>query len=162
MPSLDPQWESTLEVLEKVVGQYLFETVRTSHGLVYHIHAGSHIAIDSGCIFINTETNPENAMRVCELIDQEIERIRKKSVNRVDLERAVARAKTEIGGSLERRSSIANAMALDSALGQSATVIFEETALLDGITAEDVQKLANELFDLQRQVTVIVEPPSGE
>ena len=162
IPSLDPKWESTLEVLERVIKWYLFETVRMNHGLVYHIDAGSHIAIDSGCIFINTEVNPENAMRVCELIDQEVERICKESVNQVDLKRVIAGAKTMVGSMLERRSSMANAMSVDAALYQSPTLIFEEIAILDGITAEDVKKLANELFDLQRQVTVIVEPSSGE
>ncbi len=147
-------------LLKKVLGGssgYLIDTIRNDHGLIYNISLSSLFTPIYGCAYALTETSSENVDRVCELVYQQVERMRSQPIDKKDFERAVAVQRKRIGSRLESRSCIAHSLS-QVVDGWSPTVLFEEDEVLSCIKAEDIQDLANEMFNDRYRVTAIIEP----
>ena len=122
----------------------LFMSVREDLGLVYGIGAYINHNMDGTLYEIYTSTEPENSDQVINEIDNQIEIMSKEPPT----EQEIQRAKNKVRSAMYSR--------LDTSHGAISEIVNEEfyqyktgsefLAKVDGVTAEDVHKLAKEIF----------------
>lgn len=152
----------TLQVLNSILGggasSYLFQRIREEHGLVYSVFSYFLSYIDSGLFIVYAGTNPANCQEVLDLTWDEVNKIIDIGVSDDELNRA----KKQIKGSLLLASeSVLHRM---HRLGKSELVynrfVTSEEILqkIAGVTVDDVQSLAMELFDPDRLTVTVLGP----
>ncbi|NLG83820.1 MAG: insulinase family protein [Firmicutes bacterium] len=137
-------------VLDSILGgsvsSRLFQCLREDRGLVYAI-GSTHTAFrDAGLVTVYAGTDPRNVEEVVRLILAEMRRLAMEPVSEAEL----ARAKEQIRGNfllgLESTSARMSRLAKAVLFYESLLTPEEILALIDAVTAEDVQRVANFAF----------------
>jgi predicted Zn-dependent peptidase len=124
----------------------LFQNIRERHGLAYAVFSELHLNRDSGVFQIYAGTSPETAGRVVELMMDEIRRIKQELVPADELRRAKDHLKGATALSLEGSSSRMSNLARQALFHQRFYSIEEMLDLIEAVTADDVQQMAQASF----------------
>jgi predicted Zn-dependent peptidase len=136
----------------------LFREVREKRGLAYAVGSYTEQFIDRGTVAMYVGTREENVREACEIIGRELDRIRDEGATLEELERAKEHVKGRLVLALEatgaRMSRAARSILFDVPL----LSIDEMLARVDEVTAEEVARLANELYDPRRLSAACIGP----
>ncbi len=150
---------AALTVLNTILGgsmsSRLFIKVRERLGLAYTVRSSSEHYRDTGYAYVRAGLEPKNINKAIAVICKEVEKLKEKLVSKRDL----ADAKTHIRGSLtlsmEDSSAQANWYAKGALFHDRLYAPEEKLAMIDKVTAADVQRVAKRIFK-QNQMRVAI------
>ncbi|MCX6174405.1 MAG: pitrilysin family protein [Ignavibacteriales bacterium] len=140
-----------VSVLSHILGEgsssRLFQKVREENGIAYQINSFLNSFFDISTFGIYLSTNDKSVNKAQELIYEEIEKIKKKKVGNVELERA---KEYLIGNMLMSLESTTNRMlriAQSMIYFNKIKTIEETVKYIQAVTAKDIRDLSNEIFE---------------
>ncbi len=151
-----------LKLLNVIFGENmssrLFQVVREKHGLAYSVQSGSQLFRDTGSLMISAGIDRERRGRALELIMGEARRMKQDAVNRRELSRAVEYVVGHIRMGVESPSG--QMMWVGSnMLNYSSPVPPEEVIeTIRGVSADDIQTLACQVFTPRRASIALLSP----
>ena len=120
----------------------LFQTVREEHGLAYSIYSDLNPYRDTGSLCVFAGTSSDKAVELIRLVMAEFRRLKESPVDADELRRA----KDQLKGSGARMSNLARQqMYFDHFFGPN-----EILARVEEVATEDIQAMAQSLFDPER------------
>lgn len=124
----------------------LFQEIREQRGLVYSVYSFQAAYRAAGLFGVYAGTSPENVQSCIDVIVEQFERARRELISSDELSLAKEHVKGSLTLSLESTSSRMIRLGRNEfALGRNVTPE-EIEARIDGVTAEQVRQLAQELF----------------
>jgi len=148
-----------LDLLNTVLGEgmssRLFLNIRERLGLAYDVHSFTQKHRDTGLLGVYLGVDPKNAVAAVSAVIVELRSLCSYQVGREELERAKEFTKGRLRLELESTNGVAFWLAYQQLLTGSIKTIEEEVALVDAITAEDVQRVAGEVLGAPIQMAVI-------
>ncbi|MBI2427645.1 MAG: insulinase family protein [Ignavibacteriales bacterium] len=145
-------------VLGDGMSSRLFQQIREKHGLAYSVYSFLSMTSEIGAFGIYVGTDKKMVNNALDLSYKELEKIKSTPLKKSELQRAKAQLKGSMLMSLE---STSNRM---MRLGSGELYFGEYKTLdsivknIDAVTADDVQKVANQLFNIQNFTTVVLSP----
>jgi len=127
--------------------------------LVYYVHAWSEAGLDPGAFVVNAATEPSKTDEVIALIKQLIVDLKSVPVGEEELSRGKRMCIAEHDIGLETAASRAQTAALDELYGLGYDDAAKYGSEIEKVTAADVQRVAQELLDLDRCVITVLAPP---
>ncbi len=124
--------------------------------LVYYVHAYPSFGIDGGYFGVLAQTTVNNCDKVVGIIKEKMELIQKSKVDAETLNRAKDMCITMHKLRLEKTSAQASSSALDELLGLGSGYDERYPPLIRAVNAEDVLRVAKELFN--HHMIVITKP----
>lgn len=151
---------AALSVLNTILGgsmsSRLFIKVRERLGLAYTVRSGAEQYKDTGYAYVRAGLEPKNVNKAIEVITKEAVKLVSKEVTK----RELSDAKTHIRGaltlSMEDSSAITNWYAKGALFYDKLYSVEEKLALIDVVTAADVQKVAKQIFKPNQMRVAIV------
>ncbi|MGA9286187.1 MAG: pitrilysin family protein, partial [Solirubrobacteraceae bacterium] len=139
-----------LRVLEGVLGgtssSRLFQEVREKRGLAYSIFSFANLHAHTGEVGLYVGTRPDNLREAIATIATELERFVAEPISDQELARSRENVKGRVALSLESTAARMNRLG-SSLLGELPILSIDEiVARIDAVNAEDLHKLAGELF----------------
>jgi len=136
----------------------LYQTIREKHGFAYSVYSFVNLLSDTGLFGAYIGTDKKNIVNSISLVHKELRRLKKTPVSKAELGRTQAQIKGTMMLGLENMSS--RMMRLGSSELYYRKSITLDTVLkkVDAVTSEQIQKVAVDLFDLNRFSTVIIRP----
>jgi zinc protease len=139
---------------------WLHEALRGGdESLVYYVHAYPQYGIDGGYFGVITQTTMANYRRVLDIISEMVRRIQEEPVTDEELELAKKMVITMHDLGLETNSSQAFSAAVSEALGLGYDWDQRYRDLIQGVTREDVQRVAKRIFKHHLIATTIPRKP---
>lgn len=140
----------TLVLLNAILGDSmssrLFYEVRERQGLAYDVSSSPSSYHDTGTMVVYAGVDPERTSAALEAILAQLARMRDEPVSAAELTRAKEYTKGRMALRLEDSGSIASWLGGHETLLGEIPTLDEVMALLDAVTAEDIQRVARELF----------------
>ena len=142
---------AALRVLNAILGSgmssRLFSEVRAEKGLAYAIGSSDLTYINKGVFYTYIGTDPSQTDKAEKAIFEQIERIKKEPVSEKELEDAKNKIKGKAIISIEKNAEKANVISTSEQNGNGYDYYFDNfNSDIDGVTAEDVRKIANRYF----------------
>ena len=135
--------------------------LRDKQSLAYQIGAFSLEGLDPGYVALYLSCAPEKVDQALDALRKEVQEI----IGKVVLPEELARSQRYLVGtheiSLQRRSSLASAMAFHHAYGLSYDDHLKYPDQIQKVSAADIQRVAARIFDWDKAVTVTVGPPNA-
>ncbi len=154
-----------LAVLDNILGggmsSRLFQKIREDRSLAYSVFSYHSMYVETGLIAVYAGTSPENTGAVLELIKEEIELLLEKGITPEELERAKGHIKGNLVLSLEDSGSRMTRLGKAEICQGEILSLDELLRRIDAVTADDVRRLAKDLFG-KRQLVVTAIGPFGE
>jgi predicted Zn-dependent peptidase len=125
----------------------LFQTIREEHGLAYTVFSGVNAYTDAGYLSVYAATSPEQITEVIKLSMDEFDKLREAPLTDGELQRAKDQLKVSIMLSLESTSSRMSNLARQEIFFGRMFTLDEILDRIERVTAEDVRRLAREIFD---------------
>lgn len=152
----------TLEVLNSILGvgmsSRLFINIREREGLGYYISSSTQLASDTGYLAIRAGVDIKRLARALQLIKRELDLLKTQAVDAAEL----TKAKNLLRGHalIELEASLENALrySLQVTLTGRCEELASQLRAWDGVTAQDVQRLANQLVLPRNMCLAIVGP----
>ncbi len=136
----------------------LFQSVREKHGLAYSVYSFANLMTDSGTFGVYAGLDFARVEKASDLIWLELEKLVRQPVGRSELRRTKDQLKGSMMLSME---SIPNRMmrlgGAELSIGSLPT-LDEIVASIERVTAEDISRVAADLFRRERFSTVLFEP----
>jgi len=142
-------------VLGGSMSSRLFQNIREKRGLVYSISSGVTAYSDTGVFSIYAGTSRESAPEVIRLTLEEIRRLRGERLDEAELRRAKDHLKGSLVLSLENTGARMSQLAREEIYFGHSFTLDELLAALEAVTAEDVQRIANDLFQGRLAASVL-------
>ncbi len=162
--TLDDPDRFALEILSQVLagqGGRLFVEIREKRALAYRVSAFSMEGIDPGYFAVYVASTPAHLDEAVAAIRDELKRVVESGVTDDELERAKRYLIGTSAIALQRKGSIATSMAFHEAYGQGWDYLRKYPALMQGVTAADVLRVARKVLDSKREVTAILKPAAA-
>jgi predicted Zn-dependent peptidase len=128
----------------------LFQTIREERGMVYSIYSDLNPYRDTGTLCIYAGTSVGKALDVVELILVELRKLKETPLSEEELTRAKDQVKGNILMGLESSNSRMANLARQEMYFQQFFSVDEIIARIDTVTTEQVQAMAQRLFDSDR------------
>jgi len=128
----------------------LFEEVREKMGLAYSVYSYVISHADSGSLVVYAGTEHEKCREVIDIALREMGRMKRETIPEDELNSAREQLKGKILMSLESTDSLMTRLAKNEIYLKRYQPVEEVLAGFDAVTADDIQALANELFDGNR------------
>ncbi|MBM3473830.1 MAG: insulinase family protein [Armatimonadetes bacterium] len=161
--TVQDQRRYAIDVLDAVMsgrglpGGRLHDALR-GRQLVYYVHAWSEAGLDPGAFVVNAATEPAKTAEVITIIRQIITDLKTTPVGDEELTRGKQMCVAEHDIGLETAASRAQAATLDELYGLGYDDQTKYDAQVQQVTAADVQRVAQELLNLDRCVVAILSP----
>jgi predicted Zn-dependent peptidase len=133
----------------------LFQTIREDHGLAYAVFSGINAYTDAGYLSVYAATSPEQINDVIRLSVGEFERLKQETISEAELQRAKDQLKVSIMLGLESTSARMSNLARQEIFFGRQFTLDEILKRIDRVTADDVQRMAQEIFGDELAVTAI-------
>lgn len=155
----------TFSILSSVLGgsmsSRLFQKVREQKGLVYSIYSYPTFYREGGLFTVYMGTQLKVTQEVMDITLQEIRQIKEKGITPDELMRAKEQLKGHMVLNMEDTSSRMSWLLKSFYYYDKVNIVEEVMAKIDKVTADDVQRLANEYFITEDiQLTAIGNFPS--
>ncbi|MFN8521818.1 MAG: pitrilysin family protein [Chloroflexota bacterium] len=154
-----------LDVLNTVLGEgmssRLFVEIRENLALAYDVHSYVAHYRDAGCVVVGAGVDPSKIDPTIEACLREIERIQE-PVSDHELVKAKELMKGRLQLRMEDTRAVASWMGGFELLRGSILTVDEILALIDGVTVEDVQRVARQLLGRDRLHLSVVGPYRSE
>jgi predicted Zn-dependent peptidase len=145
-------------ILGGTMSSRLFIQVRERKGLAYFVRAENSPYADTGAFVIRAGLNKENLPLAIKTILAELKKIKQKGV----MAKELACAKDNIKGhtvlELEESSEIASWLGRQELLKNEVLTMEETLARVDKVTIEEMNALANKIFNLNQMYVAILGP----
>jgi predicted Zn-dependent peptidase len=128
----------------------LFQTIREERGMVYSIYSDLNPYRDTGTLCIYAGTSVGKALEVVDLILIELRKLKEATLSEEELTRAKDQVKGNILMGLESSNSRMANLARQEMYFQQFFAVEEITARIDAVQADQVQTMAQRLFDPNR------------
>jgi predicted Zn-dependent peptidase len=128
----------------------LFQTIREERGMVYSIYSDLNPYRDTGTLCIYAGTSVGKALEVVDLIMVELRKLKEATLSEEELTRAKDQVKGNILMGLESSNSRMANLARQEMYFQQFFTVEEITARIDTVQADQVQAMAQRLFDPNR------------
>ena len=125
----------------------LFQNIREKQGLAYAVYSELSMYRDTGCMAIYAGTSTEAARKVIESIVAEFRELKEKLVPEEELRRAKDHLKGSFMLGLESTSSRMGNLARQEMYFKRFFTLDEMIQSIEDVTAEQVQRIAQEFFD---------------
>ncbi len=155
-----------IDVLDAVMsgmglpGGRLHDALRRQQ-LVYFVHAWSEPGIDPGAFVIMAGTEPAKTETVTSIIKDIVTAMKVSPVSEEELRRGKQMCVAEHDIGLQSAASRAQTAALDELYGLGCDHYKRYAAEIGKVTAADIQRVAEELLDLDRCVITVLAPESS-
>ncbi len=136
----------------------LFMEVREARGLAYMVRASTSEYQDIGNFMVQAGLEKSRIGEAIEVIKAELEKLKTTAVDEGELQRAKAYLKGKMSIALEDTSSVAQWYARRESLQNKLESPDEAFAKIDAVSAEDLQRVANDLFDFQQMTLAVIGP----
>jgi predicted Zn-dependent peptidase len=160
LPLLDPR-RFTLDLLNIVLGEgmssRLFTEIRDKLGLAYSIHSYVDYLLDSGAMTISAGVDPKNLAAAIDAILRELSRL-KESIPESELIKAKELAKGRLLLRMEDTRSVSGWMGAQEILTGKVLTVDQVVSIVDGITAAQLNELAQQLIMGDRLRLAVVGP----
>ncbi|MCX7750133.1 MAG: insulinase family protein [Candidatus Bipolaricaulota bacterium] len=151
-----------IEVLNAILGggvsSRLFQRVREEHGLAYAVFSTTSYFSDAGFLAIYAAADEGRLPRVVELLETEVEALRREPPPKDEVSRAVQRLTNAFLLSLDDPTGRAARLGTAAALGRTPASPDEVVRRLGAVTAEEVQELARKHLKLAGAAWAAVGP----
>jgi len=129
------------------MGSRLFQEIREKRGLAYSVYSYLNLCLDVGSLVVYAGTAPETFCKVVKLILKELNTFVKKEVPKTELQSAKEQLKGGMLLGLETSESRMTKLARDEIYFNRTVTVKEIVDGIDKVTAKDIMKLANEIFN---------------
>ena len=136
----------------------LFLAVRERQGLAYRVRSYSVESTDAGYVFTYAGTDPTRVERTIETIIREYRRIRDEAVPAAELQKVKDFARGHFLMDLESSDEMASFVATQEALLGKVESPDEVLAKLEAVTADDIRRVAADIFRPQHLNLALVGP----
>jgi predicted Zn-dependent peptidase len=134
----------------------LFQKIRERQGLVYAIYSDLSPYRDTGCLSVYAGTSRESASKVVQSVVSEFHNLKSEPIPADELRRAKDQLKGSMMLSLESSTARMSNLARQEMYFDRFVTMDELLQKIEGVTAEDLQQLANEFFQTESiAVTVL-------
>lgn len=161
-PSLKDNDRCGTEVLISILGSSfsgrLFNKIREEFGHAYTLGGNYLPSVDAGLIYFYVLTAQDEVEEVKNLLTQEIERIQREEVSGQELSDMKTYLKGTFKQQLETNASLSFTSSLDELYGLGFDRYKQYEGLIDQVSPQDVQKLAQKYLDLKKSAFVITMP----
>ncbi len=137
-------------ILGSGMSSRLFQTIREERGMVYSIYSDLNPYRDTGTLCIYAGTSVGKALEVVDLILVELRKLKETSLPEEELTRAKDQVKGNILMGLESSNSRMANLARQEMYFQQFFTVEEIIARIDAVQADQVQSMAQRLFDPNR------------
>lgn len=151
-----------LAVLDNILGggmsSRLFQKIREERSLAYSIFSYHSMYVETGLVAVYAGTNPENVSAVLELIKEEIDQLLSRGITPEELERAKGHIKGNLVLSLEDSGSRMTRLGKAEICQGEILSLDELLRRVDAVTADDLARLARDLFGSRKLVATVIGP----
>ncbi len=161
--TLQDQDRFPLEVLEAALdgqGGRFFTELRDKEGLAYVTAFFVRSDLDPGYLGVYLATSPPKVEQALEGIERILQDVRKRGISQEELDRAKAYLIGNYAIGLQGTLALAFTMAFDERYGLGGDFYRTYPREIEGVTGEDVLRVARKYIDLDSYAVVIVRPPS--
>jgi len=160
LPLLHPQ-RFKLDLLNVILGQgmssRLFTEIRDRLGLAYSIHSYAEHFLDSGSLTIYAGVDTKNLTTAIKAILEQLNQL-KETVPEAELSRARELSRGRLLLGMEDSHNVAGWLGGQEILTKRVLTTEEVTAIIDAITAEELEQLAQELIEGKSLRLAVVGP----
>jgi predicted Zn-dependent peptidase len=164
LPLLHPK-RFALDLLNVVLGEgmssRLFTEIRDKMGLAYSINSYAEHFADTGSITVYAGVEPKNLPVTIRAILEQLARL-KEPLPQAELTKAKELSKGRLLLRMEDSRAVAGWMGGQELLTKHILSVDEVLAIVDAITAEEIQALAQELLVTNQLRLAVVGPPAAE
>ena len=154
------------QVLATILGgpmsSRLFINVRERHGLAYYIRTSSDNTTDTGYLVTQAGVDHRNTEKAIQLILKEYKNLREKKLEQKELKKAKDYLKGNFILSLESSDAQVSFYAGQELLEGGIETLKEKLRKIEEVTAQDIQKLAREIFQPQKLNLALIGPLKGK
>jgi predicted Zn-dependent peptidase len=148
-----------LDLLNTVLGEgmssRLFLNIRERRGLAYDVHSFTQKHRDTGYLGVYIGVDPKKAVDAVNAVMGELRSLSDSEVAPEELARAKEFTKGRLRLELETTNGVAFWLTYQELLLGEIKTIEEELALVDGVTAADVKRVADDVLRSPLQMSVI-------
>jgi predicted Zn-dependent peptidase len=157
----------TLDLLNVILGEgmssRLFCEVRDRLGLAYSINSFVEHLSDTGAVVIYAGVEPKNLELTIRVVLKQLSLLKKEIVSEQELTKAKEMAKGRLLLRMEDSRSVAGWLGGQEVMTGNILDVDEVISIINDITADDIKKLARELFiDSQLRLAVVGPVTEGE
>jgi len=162
VPSIPMPHESRFAcyILNAILGggmsSRLFQNIREKQGLAYTVFSDLSMYHDAGCMLIYAGTSLKSAERVIHSIVHELNEVADHRVSDEELRRAKDHLKGSFVLGLESTSSRMGNLARQELYFKRFFTLDEMLERIEGVTAEEVQQLAQQFFDPRKMAVAML------
>ncbi|MBX6340939.1 MAG: insulinase family protein, partial [Thermomicrobiaceae bacterium] len=149
-------------ILSSGMSSRLFQEIRERRGLAYEVYAYFREYADVGQGVVYAGTDPERAQQTVEAVLGELDKLRREPVPADELERTKELRKGRIVMGLEDSRSVASWIGSQELVFREILTPEQVMAQIDAVTAEQIQELANQLFQEEVLNLAVVGPYEDE
>src|SRR5437868_3803344 len=162
---LDPD-RYALDLLNTILGEgmssRLFLEIREKRGLAYDVHSYSSKHRDGGYFAVYMGVDPKKAEEAVAAALEELQKIAEQEVPESELTKAKEFTKGRLRLGLESTNAMASWLAQQLLLTGTIRTVDEVIAIIDGLTAADLRRVAARVMGAPTQLAVIGPFPSAE
>ena len=129
--------------------------LRERHGYVYNVESSATSYSDTGLFSIYFGSDKRNAEKCIKLIDKELKKLRDVKLSSSQLAAAKKQLIGQIGVSSDNKENLSLALGKTYLHFNYFNTLEETFARIEAITAEQLQEVANEIFDEKKMFTLI-------
>jgi predicted Zn-dependent peptidase len=143
---LEPAARVLATILGGGLSSRLFLELRERQGLAYSVFSDYNSFVDTGAFSVYAGVSPDNISRAMQVIINELARLKTELVSDAELTKVKHKLAGGLQLALESTSAIADRVGSRMVLLNEVKLPDETIADIEGVTAEDVQAVAKDLF----------------
>jgi len=136
----------------------LYQNIREKHGIAYSIYSFANLMSDIGSFGVYVGTDKKHIASSIELVGKELDKLKVKSISNAELQRTKEQLKGSMMLSLESMSNRMMRLGRGELYYHSYTTLDSIIKRIDSVTAEEINEVANQLFQENNFSAVIFKP----
>jgi len=136
----------------------LNQVIREKHGLAYTTYSFVNLLRDTGLFGVYVGTDSEKVDKAIRLLHKEFEKLQNKPVPRAEVNRTLSQIKGNLMLGLENMSSRMMRIGAGELYFKKYTSLDSMLKKINDITADDIQRVARDVLDIDRFSTVVFKP----
>jgi predicted Zn-dependent peptidase len=136
----------------------LYQTIREKHGYAYSVYSFVSLLSDTGVFGTYVGTDKTHVKDVIELVHRELSKLKLKPVSASELRRTKSQIKGTMMLGLENMSGRMIRLGSSELYLESYMSLDETLTKIDAVSPDDIQAVANDVFQEDRFSTVVIRP----